>query len=55
MEKAFRRNITRPVLHNRVFKRIYFLPCGLRSVCTKLSEDGKLTVKKGRTLSSFFK
>ena len=23
--------------------------------CTKLSEDGKLTVKKGRALSSFFK
>ena len=52
MEKVFRRNITGPILHNRVFVKGFIVAVWPKK-CTKLSEDGKPTVKKGRALSGF--
>ena len=52
-KNVLRRNIAEPVLNIRVLKR--FIIAVLPKKCTKLSKDGKWTVKRGRAFGSLLK
>ena len=55
MEKVLRRNVTGPILLYIIKYVKGFIIAVWPNKCAKLSEDGELTVKIGRALSSFLK